>query len=86
MSDIRMNGSRIAFYPDFSADLQKRRAQFQDVKRRLRTLELSYAMLYPAKLRVVAEDTTHFFENPKDAAGWLDQKEASLRRRVTDNA
>lgn len=86
LSDVRMNGSRIAFYPDFSADLQKRRAQFQDVKRRLRTLDLSYAMLYPAKLRVVAGDTTVFFENPKDAAGWLDRTEPSLRRRTTDNA
>lgn len=84
MSDIRMNGSKIAFYPDFSADLQKRRAQFQDVKRRLRAVDLSYAMLYPAKLRVIAEDTTHFFENPKDAARWLDQKEAFLKRRTPD--
>lgn len=80
LSDIRLDGNKIAFYPDFSVNVQKRRAQFHDVKRRLRDLELSYAMLYPAKLRVVANGTTHFFENPKDAIRWLDQAEHSLKQ------
>lgn len=72
----------MSFYPDFSADVQKRRMLFQDIKRRLRTLQLPYAMLYPAKLRVVALKATHFFESPKDANRWLDCNEAQLREQM----
>ncbi|XP_066445282.1 uncharacterized protein [Eleutherodactylus coqui] len=49
--DIRSNGSRISFFPDFSAENQKKRGTFIDVKRRLRDLRIPYAMLYPARLR-----------------------------------
>lgn len=83
--DISINGHKIAFFPDFSAEVQRKRAQFIDVKRRLRSLQVPYAMLYPAmlypaRLRVVALNSVHFFENPKDEASWLDQHERSLRR------
>lgn len=85
LSDVRLEGNKVAFYPDFSVNVQKRRAQFLDVKRHLRNLGLSYAMLYPAKLRVVANDSTQFFEHPKDAVRWLDQAEGSLRRQDNSN-
>lgn len=74
-----INGSRISFYPDFSTEVQKRRMLFQDIKRRLRALQVPYAMLYPAKLRVVALGSTRFFESPKDAVSWLDCHESQLK-------
>lgn len=43
-----MDNSKISLFPDFSAEVQKQRAQFTEVKKRLRSLELQYAMLYPA--------------------------------------
>lgn len=55
-----MDNSKILLFPDFSAGKQKR-AQFTEVKKRLPSLELQYAMLYPACLRVVAKDEVHFF-------------------------
>lgn len=84
LEDIRLDGSKIAFFPDFSINVQKKRAQFQDIKRRLRALGLSYAMMYPARLRVVADGKAHFFENPKDAMHWVDQEEAYLKRQAAN--
>lgn len=78
--DISINGNKIAFFPDFSAEVQRRRAQFIDVKKRLRSLQAPYSMLYPAGLRVVALNGAHFFDSPKDTASWLDQHERQLRR------
>lgn len=78
--DIMMHGHRISFYPDFSADIQKKRMQFLDIKKRLRNLTIPYSMQYSAKLRVVALGSTHFFDSPRDALHWMDNNERSLRR------
>ena len=85
-ANIQHNGTRVSFYPDFSAEVQRRRAKFFDVKRRLRQLQLSYAMLYPAKLRVIVEGQAQFFDSAKDAANWLDRNEQPLRRRLREGA
>lgn len=78
--DITINGQKIAFFPDFSAEVQRKKSKFLDVKRRLRSLQVSYSMLYPARLRVVTLNSAHFFDNPKGTAAWLDQHEQHLRR------
>lgn len=59
-ANIQYNGVKISFYPDFSEEVQSKRAKFQDVKRGLLCLQLPYAMLYPAQLRVTARGQTHF--------------------------
>lgn len=79
LQDAMINGCPVSSYPDFSADVQKRRMQFQYVKQRLRALQTPYAMLYPAKLRVAALGSTHFFESRKDASQWLDRNETQLK-------
>lgn len=76
--NIEVNGSRVSFFPDFSVSVQKQRAQFMDIKRRLRTFQIQYAMLYPAKLQIVAKGETIFFVDPKEANSWLDRNEQSL--------
>lgn len=82
---VQFNGTKISFYPDFSAEVQRRRSKFADVKKRLQRLQLKYVMLFPAKLRITAGDQNHFFENAQDAARWLDQNEQDLRRRRREN-
>lgn len=47
---------------------EKGRAQFLDVKRHLRSLQVSNSMLYTARLRIAALESTHLFENHKDQA------------------
>lgn len=78
-TDMDIQGSKVSIYPDFSAAVQKQRAKFTEVKKRMRAIPLVYSMLYPAKLRVVADGTVHFFESPNMAASWLDRHERRLR-------
>lgn len=78
-ANVKFNGVRMSFYPDFSAEVQRNRAKFSEVKKRLRALQLPYAMLYPAKLRVTAEGHAQFFESAREAAAWLDHNEQALR-------
>lgn len=77
--DIRIDNGKISIFPDFSAEVQRRRLQFFDVKKRLRALQLPYAMLYPARLRVAAPTGSQFFESAKQAVDWLDTHERHLR-------
>lgn len=77
--DMEIQGAKISIYPDFSAAVQKQRAKFTEVKRRMRAIPLVYSMLYPAKLRVVADGAVHFFDSPNMAVNWLDRHERRLR-------
>lgn len=74
-----IDNTKISLFPDFSAELQKQRVKFINVKRCLRSLELQYAMLYMAQLQFVAKREAHFFDKPSMAAQWLDREERSLR-------
>lgn len=69
--ELKYNGTSISIFPDFSAALQKIRATFTDVKRRLRSRSVPYSMAYPARLRVVHNDRTLFFASPREAEDWL---------------
>lgn len=59
--NIEYNGNRVSFYPDFSVEVQKQRAKFVDVKRRLRSQQITYSMMYPAKLLIMDGDPVRFF-------------------------
>lgn len=74
-ANIQFNLTRVSFYPDFSAEVQRCRTKFIEVKKCLRHLQLSYAMLYLAKLRVMMRDQAYFFESAKEASALLDWNE-----------
>lgn len=67
LKEVTFNGTKVMFFPDFTPEIQKQRAKFQDVKKRLQTLQLSSPMLHPAKLRVEANAVAHFFDKPQSA-------------------
>lgn len=71
---VTYENARLSFYPDFTADVQKKRRQFTSVRSRLRELGLKYAMLYPTKLRVQVRDRAWFFNTPEEASEWLDRR------------
>lgn len=73
--NIPVGNGQVAVFPDFSNEVQKRRSQFQDVKRRLRVLHLKYAMLFPIRLREEEDGRVQFFEDPAAAVNWLDRRE-----------
>lgn len=55
---IMYNNSNITIFPVFSAALQKVRATFTSMKKRLRNLNIHNSMFFPARLRVVYDDKT----------------------------
>lgn len=48
--NIPHGNGKIAIFPDFSADVQRRRQNFTEVKRKMQLKHLKYSMLFPAKL------------------------------------
>lgn len=80
LRNIQHNGARISIYPDFSPELQRQRAKFGDCKRKLQQLRVNYALLYPARLRVMALGEVRFFSTPKDVSVWLEKNEERIRR------
>lgn len=75
--DLEFARQKVSLDPDFSTEVQKKRLQFFDIirRRRLRNVNIPYSMQYPAKLRVVALESTPFFGTPSEALSWLDKNE-----------
>ncbi|KAJ1187823.1 hypothetical protein NDU88_004593 [Pleurodeles waltl] len=71
---FKYEDSNINAYPDFTQEVENQRNSFIKIKQRLREHNIKYALLFPAKLRVVMEDRTHIFTNPEDAWTWLHAK------------
>lgn len=72
MGEIVVAGSRIHFFEDFSPALEKQRRDFTEVKKTFRALGIPYRMIYPAVLRVNAEDEVHLFKTPAEEQRYAD--------------
>ncbi|KAJ1176591.1 hypothetical protein NDU88_001863 [Pleurodeles waltl] len=71
LDPIIIDNAKISLYPDYTLAVQKRRAFFQIIKQRLRKMELKYAILFPAKLRITHNQKAHFFDSPDLVCTWL---------------
>ena len=65
------NGKRIHIFPDYSAALARRRAEFKDAKAQLRQAGVKFGLLHPAKLRITFQGATHTFDSPDVALLFL---------------
>ncbi|KAJ1193803.1 hypothetical protein NDU88_003099 [Pleurodeles waltl] len=72
LAEIRVDSTKVMFFPDYTIAAQKQCNNFLAVKRRLRDLGLMYSLLFPARLCVVAAGTTHFFAMPEEAWHWIE--------------
>mgnify|MGYP002804549248 CR=1 FL=1 len=52
--------------------MQEQQKTFIEVKKKLREINLQYMLLYPAKLKVISQGKTHFFERPEEVWNWLE--------------
>lgn len=77
--NIQLGNSKITIFPDFSTEVQHRRQGFTEAKRRLRSKQIKYAMLFPARLRVEQDGRVHFFEDPEEVITWLERQGAPER-------
>lgn len=69
--DPTCKGPKISFFNDYSAEVVRRRKAFDDIKARLRKINMDYALLYPATLKVTVNGTQRRFDTPKEAASLL---------------
>lgn len=70
---LLFRGARVHFYPDFSAELAKKRAAFIPAKNKLREAGLEFALLHPARLRVAHNGAKHFFDSPQEVISFIQQ-------------
>lgn len=65
-------GKPVLFFPDLSAGLVKRRKEYDQVKRELRSKSIPFALLHPATLKITLPDgKSRVFKTPKEAAAFL---------------
>ena len=74
LKTLEVENSKIMIFPDFTAAVQQQRATFIMVKRKMRELELKYALMFPAKLKVMSGGETFFFTEPEAALTWLESR------------
>lgn len=89
---ISYKGSNISFHPDFTPAVQAARQEFAQAKKILQQAGVSYALLYPAKLKVTHKNETHFFTDAKSAlkfakhiCGGKKQKATVEKQRNSEN-
>lgn len=69
---LQVNGTRIHFYPDYSAEVSRRRRAFDTVKKKLREINVEFALMYPSVLRVNAgEDKPRLFKTPGEVETFI---------------
>uniref|UniRef100_H3ALZ3 L1 transposable element RRM domain-containing protein n=1 Tax=Latimeria chalumnae TaxID=7897 RepID=H3ALZ3_LATCH len=65
LGQLTYKNQKMIFFPDISVDLQARRREFTE------SLQLSFSLLHPAKLRVSLKDGLKFFIDPEEAVEFL---------------
>lgn len=66
---------RISFFNDYSAAVVQKRKAFNEVKIRLREMQMEYALLYPATLSVKVGQMRKKFTSPEEVAVFLDSRQ-----------
>ncbi len=63
---------RISFFNDYSATVVKKRKAFDEVKDHLKKMNISYALIYPATLKMTVNGTDKRFNTLEEAAAFVD--------------
>ncbi|KAI3359438.1 hypothetical protein L3Q82_002945 [Scortum barcoo] len=67
-------GEQVLIFPDMSPEVSRQCAAFDPVKRKLREVNITYSLIYPAKLAINVDGARHSFDAPQDAEGFFKQK------------
>ena len=76
---LLFQGKKISIYPDLSAELIKKRAEFNDIRTCLREAKdkikdkIKFGITFPCKLLVTFDDETHSFTDPTEAMVYYEQ-------------
>ena len=72
--NVECGGNRVLLFPDYTMRVQQQRRSFLAVKQKLRAMQISYMLLFPAKLKVLFNGKTLFFETPESAWDWVKER------------
>ncbi|KAJ1085636.1 hypothetical protein NDU88_005766 [Pleurodeles waltl] len=61
-------------FTDYSKEIQTLRNTFLAAKRKLRQMDLTYAMIYPTRLRVLSQGVTLFFNTHQEVWSWIERQ------------
>ncbi|KAJ1140003.1 hypothetical protein NDU88_006364 [Pleurodeles waltl] len=78
--DLRWNNNRILIFLDYTCEVQARRCSYEGVKQKLRAMQLTYMLLFPARLKVLFNGKAFFFDSPETAWDWLMEENRGMRR------
>ena len=67
-----VNNAKVSMFPDYTLNVQRRRFSFMAVKRELREAGIQYSLMFPARLKVMLDGNTTFFNEPEEAWSWLE--------------
>ncbi|KAJ8366476.1 hypothetical protein AAFF_G00353560 [Aldrovandia affinis] len=72
---LEFQGRQVMIFPDFSAELNKRRAEYVEVKKLFREKEgVRYGLVYPARLRVSFQGQEKMFDTPQAVKDFIADK------------
>ncbi|KAJ1191730.1 hypothetical protein NDU88_001046 [Pleurodeles waltl] len=80
---FKVANGEVTLFPDFTLDVQTKRASFLAVKRALRDEGIQYSLLFPAKLKVPIDGKTTFFQTSEGAWEWLEARGAQVGRHAS---
>mgnify|MGYP002804537231 CR=1 FL=1 len=69
--NLQHEGVKFAIFPDCTIQIKETWRTFLDVKKQLRKEGLSYAMLYPARLKITIDDKRHICSTPQQVTKLL---------------
>lgn len=72
--ELKYQGATIRVYQDISAILAKKRVAFNPIKQALYQKNIRFHQLYPARLRVMCEDSAFIFDSPDEGQKFFDRR------------
>ena len=78
--ELKYKSNRVHIFPDFSTGLVLKRRQFDNIKKKLRELNMEYSLLYPASLRIISAGKAVLFKSPGDAESFIQDLETHSQK------
>ena len=67
---LTFRGHAVHIFPDFTAEVAKRRASFTNIKQKLRAADIKYGLLFPARLQISFNGGKYSFATAEEAVSF----------------
>ena len=71
--ELKYNDKRVHIFPDFSTSLLQKRREFDDIKKKLRELDIKYSLHYPATLKIISDGKSLLCKTSVEAEKFLQE-------------